>query len=652
MSARTIATRILASIGLALGLALAVAAPASADTSDFTFDSMDVTYTLSQEPDGTAHLEVVETIVARFPDFDQNRGILRAIPRVNQGIDLDPQIRSVVDENGTDVFWEEYGSDDEFVVLALGTDEFVYGPTTYVISYSLDNVVTNFTDPEPLDEFYWDVNGTGWDQPFGRVSATLTVDASAAGRLTGATGCFTGAYGDTNECTLAVDGTIPESSTATPAPAAEPVTFSTSVRGIEPGETLTIVVAFPDGTFVQGPAYENQYGGGSGGGDYGGEYEPIEPPGDAPFWAQILYVLLGLGAVGTAVGAGIQRVKGSRSAKGRGIIIPQYTVPPGLNVMVAAHIAGRPSTAFAAQLVSLAVRKKLRILDYPVTASGADYTLQYLNSDDLDPIELELMNALFGGRLDEGEVKELAPADVSLGNAVRAVTATAKAAETAQGYRSAKSSIGCLFPGIAFALFILSLFIGIGVSISTYSLSPLAFGAGFLAFLALILTVVFLSSSSGPLTQSGAETREYLEGMKMYLELAEKERFRLLQSPTGAERIDIGDTKQIIKLYEKLLPFAVIWGVEDQWMQELVVHTGVDETPDWFLSTNGFTASSFTSALHGATTAATYTPPPPPSTSSWGGSGSGGSSFSSFSGGSGGGGFSGGGGGGGGGGGR
>jgi uncharacterized membrane protein YgcG len=637
MSARTIATRVFTSIGLAVALAVAIAAPASADTSDFTFDSMDVAYTLSQAPDGTSHLEVVETIVARFPDIDQNRGILRAIPRVNQGIDLDPVVHSVVDENGTDVFWEEYGSDDEFVVLALGTDEFVHGPTTYVISYSLDNVVTDFTDPEPIDELYWDVNGTGWDQPFGRVSATLTVDPSAAALLTGATSCFSGAYGVTDECTLAVDGAVP-------AAAGESVTYSTSVTDLDARETLTIVVAFPAATFVQGPVYESQYG--------GGEYEPIQPPGDAPFWARILYILLGLGAIGTAVGAGIQRFTGSKGAKGRGIIIPQYTVPPGLNVMVAAHIAGRESTAFAAQLVSLAVRKKLRILDYPVTASGADYTLQYLSADDLDPLELELMNALFGNKLDEGEVKELAPADVTLGNAVRAVTTNAKAAEKTQGYRTAQSGMGCLFPGIAFLLFFLTLVIGIGVSIATYSISPIAFGAGFLAFIALIVTIALLSKTSGPLTQSGAETREYLEGMKMYLELAEKERFRLLQSPTGAERIDVGDTKQIIKLYEKLLPFAVIWGVEDQWMRELVVHAGVDETPDWFRSTNGFTASSFTSALHGATNAATYAPPPPPSSSSWGGSGSGGSSFSSFSGGSGGGGFSGGGGGGGGGGGR
>ena len=159
----------------------------------------------------------------------------------------------------------------------------------------------------------------------------------------------------------------------------------------------------------------------------------------------------------------------------------------------------------------------------------------------------------------------------------------------------------------------------------------------------------------GPLSAEGAELKNYLLGMKMYLELAEKERFRLLQSPENAERIDVGDTKQIIKLYEKLLPFAVLWGVEDEWMRELVVHAGVNETPDWFMSNNGFNPSSFTNAVRGASAAATYAAPAASSSSSgtsWGGIGSSGSSWSSSSGGSRGGGFSGGGGGGGGGGGR
>jgi uncharacterized membrane protein YgcG len=128
----------------------------------------------------------------------------------------------------------------------------------------------------------------------------------------------------------------------------------------------------------------------------------------------------------------------------------------------------------------------------------------------------------------------------------------------------------------------------------------------------------------------------------------------MLQGPDTAERIDVGDTSQIIKLYEKLLPFAVLWGVEEQWMEELEVKvTTQGETPDWFVSTTGFNSHAFTITLRGVAAAATYTPPPAPSSSSsWSSGGGFNSSFGSSFGGSSGGGFSGGGGGGGGGGGR
>jgi uncharacterized membrane protein YgcG len=147
------------------------------------------------------------------------------------------------------------------------------------------------------------------------------------------------------------------------------------------------------------------------------------------------------------------------------------------------------------------------------------------------------------------------------------------------------------------------------------------------------------------LSPLGAQNMDYLLGMKMYLELAEKDRFAVLQSATGAERIDTKDGRQIVKLYEKLLPWAVLWGVEDQWMRELAVRVdALQQQPDWFVGADGFTPSLFTSAVRGFSTALA----PPVTVSSWSGSGGG----SSFSGGSFGGGFSGGGGGGGGGGGR
>ena len=68
-------------------------------------------------------------------------------------------------------------------------------------------------------------------------------------------------------------------------------------------------------------------------------------------------------------------------------------------------------------------------------------------------------------------------------------------------------------------------------------------------------------------TQLGSEVLEHLQGLRDYLALAEADRLRVLQSPEGAQRtrIDPNDDDAVIKLYEKLLPWAMVWGVEKQW---------------------------------------------------------------------------------------
>jgi hypothetical protein len=115
-------------------------ARADADTSDFEYSLFDADYTLSRAADGTSELTVVETLVAEFPEYDQNRGIIRSLPRFSQRVDLAPDVLSIVDEDGDAVAWEETVTDDD-LELALGTDEFVHGETTYVITYTERNVV-------------------------------------------------------------------------------------------------------------------------------------------------------------------------------------------------------------------------------------------------------------------------------------------------------------------------------------------------------------------------------------------------------------------------------------------------------------------------------------------------------------------------------
>lgn len=125
-----------------------------------------------------------------------------------------------------------------------------------------------------------------------------------------------------------------------------------------------------------------------------------------------------------------------------------------------------------------------------------------------------------------------------------------------------------------------------------------------------------------------------MDGLKLYIEMAEAERMKMLQSVKGADTSAEG----IVKLYEKLLPYAAVFGLEESWLKEMKEYCEVEEIdqPDYLMT--GIAASELIRTMNNTasyvTTASTM-------------SSSGGGSSSGFSGG-GGGGFSGGGGGGGG----
>ena len=135
-------------------------------------------------------------------------------------------------------------------------------------------------------------------------------------------------------------------------------------------------------------------------------------------------------------------------------------------------------------------------------------------------------------------------------------------------------------------------------------------------------------------TMKGLEMSRYMDGLKDYIEMAEAERMKILQSVEGADISPEG----IVKLYEKLLPYAAVFGLEKSWMDEMKEYCRVEEIeePDYLM--NGLAAYELSRSLNRAASIATASTVM---------ASSGGGSSSGFSGG-GGGGFSGGGGGGGG----
>jgi uncharacterized membrane protein YgcG len=601
----------LAAVGAALALATGVllaASPASADVEDFEFESMSVEYSLSRDADGTARLHVVETLVAVFPEFDQNRGILRDIPtsygRVDTGID----IRSVTDEDGAAVPYEESRWTDyegvEFLSVALGTDEFVHGRTTYVIEWTAHDVVATFDDGQ---EFYWDVNGTGWAQPFGAVSATLALSPELRDAATGRTACFFGYEGSTERCAL---------DTTDEGVELEPLALG-------PHENVSIVVGFEPGTFREGT--------------------PVDKTWPFVVLPWVLLVLLAAAALAAFL---LRRFLWTH-APGRGIIVPEYEGPEELGVMAAAEMVGRPQAALPAQIVKLAVddiaalvedpdepehrRFRLDVVDRSAAVFGPDdRTLQKLFSDgsgDGTSLVLDRKNRKLGDRV---------------ASLVAQVKSSLRPKFLSRGDRSPLRRL-IFWPAFAVLVGAIGLLVLCGIEDVGSLLLSITIPVAILGS----LVVMGFSGKPERRTEKGTAAYEQLLGLRDYLQLAEADRLRVLQSPEGAvrTRIDPTNSAAVVKLYERLLPWAIVWGVEKQWADELAAHYSETAPPSSNLKfTSGL---SSVGALGTSFAASSFATTPPVSSSS---SGSGGSSSSSgFSSG---GGSSGGGGGGGGGGGR
>lgn len=115
----------------------------------------------------------------------------------------------------------------------------------------------------------------------------------------------------------------------------------------------------------------------------------------------------------------------------------------------------------------------------------------------------------------------------------------------------------------------------------TYADAPVPRDGFLLAFL-LMMTATFLWAFIGRLSRKGREVMDGIDGLKLYLDLAEKDRMALAGAPTMSPAH-----------YETLLPYAVALGVEKAWSNHFEAalaqaHTDAVENyhPPWYAESN------------------------------------------------------------------
>ena len=545
-------------LALVAGLLLAalVAPPAHADVEDFSFESLDVEYQLGRADDGTSTLTVMETFVAIFPESDQNRGMRRAIPDSYQGAPLDPQLVSITDEDGAPRAAETETEDGLFLMTSRA-DDFVHGRQTYVFTYTLENVTRYFADTG-ADEFYWDVNGTGWPQPFGRVTARVTMTDELDAARTGGLACYAGYQDDTRRCDVSeVDGAV-----------------TASVSDVQPYQTMTIAIGFEPETFTE---FDTSY--------------LASPWG----WLQGLVALLGLGTA--VVLAARTRARHLRDAPGRPVIIAEYTPPRGIDALESAVLLGHTTKAIPAEVLEQAVVGSIRIEEGPAKLFGGTRLKAVL----VDPLLADgdgrmLLPGLFPNGV-AGEEFEFGRTDTRFSSTAQKVLKAATSELSTRGLRRVVPASARAWPvAIAIVSAVLVLLFGIAAMVAWVTpLVPILLIVGAV----IVVLVVGGMVARKPLTAAGAEVRDHLHGLKQFIEWAEADRIRMLQSPQGAERVpvDISDPRVKLKLYEKLLPYAVVFGQEKKWADELAALYGDGNSPGWYAGSTGFNVAAFSAGI-------------------------------------------------------
>ncbi len=570
-----------------VALLFASSSRVAADTYAFTVTDFSADYYLTNaDPQGQMH--VVEKISVDFTD--NNHGILRAIPDSYKNQSLAVHINSVSSTTGAPAEYTSYKENSNEVLKVGDPDKTVTGKQEYTIDYNLQNVITFYNDH---DELYWDVNGDQWNQPFTKVHVTVHVPPGL--RVAVPPACFTGAFGstDSKDCSASQgEGRI-----------------LASASNLAPGFTLTFVVGFAKGYF-----------------------HPVQ---FSDIWHDYVGYVLGFVIPAVLIGGAgcIWWWKRGRDAKGMGVIIPQYDAPDGMTplevgALVDFKVDNRDLTA---TIISLAIRKYLKIVEDDdkklLVINHKSYHLELVNKDwsALNAWEQELMGGLFGA-LGENTSVRLADMATKLQTEAKSIKRLVEQSLTDRGYFVTNPMKYISVTMGAMVLVGLAVIWNVPVARQGTILWGAVLGGAIFG-----IFYHFMAAH----TAKGVAANEHILGLKLYLEVAEKDRLNMLQGPDARYAPRTDAPSQTIELFEKLLPYAIALKVEKRWAKKFEhIYTS---PPDWYAGNyTAFSAGYLVGSLgSGFNTAMVSSFSPPRSAS---GSGFGGGGFAGGGGGGGGGG--------------
>jgi uncharacterized membrane protein YgcG len=527
--------------------------------------------------DGT--LTVSEIIIVNATGREIKRGIYRDFPTTYRRPDggqhkVGFEIVEVLRDGQPIAYFTEMRSNG--VRVYMGSKNIYIDPGTYTYEFTYRTTRQIGYFPE-FDELYWNVTGNDWSFPIDSAAASIILPEGAT--VLSWDG-YTGRRGEQGG-----DWTSGRESSG-------PVTFATT-RSLAAGEGLTIAITWPKGIVAP----------------------PTRTAELKYFLLDNLHFAVGGGGIGLLLLFYIFAWTRAGRDPDKGTIIPLYNPPKGLSPAASRYVTRMAfdNKAIGAAVVSLAVKGHLEI----ESTGRKTYELRRLDNANgalLSRGEKHFKSAIFAW----GD-----SVDIERGNHARVKPAVDRLRKALSGEFAGVS----FHSNIGYVIFAILLTVATVIATSFAAVvsadpeAPLMIfgtvGAG------LVINGLFIWLMKAP-TLSGRKLMDRIEGFKLYLSVAEKDRLNMSNPP-----------EQTPELFEKYLPYAMALDVENEWGDQFeevlaAAAAGGEYRPHWYYghhrhhwhSHSGF-ASGMGDALGGAI-ASSATPPGSSSGSGGGGSSGGG----------------------------
>ena len=532
---------------------------------------------------------VTEEISYDFSD-NERHGIFRNIPYQYNGrggvFELRINDLEVFNANGKDESFSLSRQNGVMQIKIGQADVLVTGPKKYIIKYRVGRALNYFED---YDELYWNVTGNDWDVEIAQSKLTVNFPASSDEKKT-KTECFSGAPDSRVAC---VSKRFIYSAKAQ----VESVVLIDDK--LLPGQGFTAVVGWEKG-LVEKPTYVTQIS------------ETVRDN-----------LILGLPLLTFIIMFYLWHNFG-RDQGGKRTIIAEYEAPDNLTPAELGTIIDETADNkdISAEIIYLAVQGYLRIIQEEKKGifGGLEYKLEKLKEidDNLEKHEKMLVESIFQEKFveknDQGnEVVLLSALKKKFASELQKIRKQIYQSVVDNGYfKTSPQKVRGLYTTL-----------GVVAMIGAWFMGPVFDWLGVVAIASSGLVVLIFGFIMPKKNVKGTRAKEKILGLKEYLRIAEKDRIDFHNAPEKKPEI-----------FEKLLPFAIVLGVENEWAKQF---EGIYvKNPDWYSSSSLQTFSAVNLA-NAVSTLSSETNSVMTSTASSGGSG--------FSGGGAGGGFGGGGGG-------